>query len=117
MPDNKPRSCPCCGESYQAAMRSSGHCANCTGTEPSIGRGCCWICERDDVPLQRHHSAGRRYSDDTIDVCLNCHSVLSQWQHDYPRLNEWHAQAHGLADILRLNLERTAPHERSTHHD
>lgn len=70
----------------------------------------------DDRPhcLEAHHIAGRKFDDDTVIVCRNCHRDLSDVQKDHPRqqTNELHIAERighyllGLADLLRLVVER-----------
>ena len=45
----------------------------------------CVICGEDDPRcLQLHHVAGRRFADDVLPVCGNCHAKLSDGQRDHP---------------------------------
>ena len=44
----------------------------------------CRICGYDrPMALERHHIAGRKHHDDTVIVCRNCHSELSDLQLDH----------------------------------
>jgi hypothetical protein len=44
----------------------------------------CIICgESDPRCLEKHHLAGRRYHEDTVLVCRNCHRKLSDDQRDH----------------------------------
>jgi len=44
----------------------------------------CVICGQTDPRcLERHHIAGRKYHSDTVIVCRNCHSMLSDDQLDH----------------------------------
>lgn len=46
---------------------------------------CCRICGNSDWRcLELHHVAGRKYSDDLVIVCRNCHAILSDDQRDHP---------------------------------
>ncbi|PWT86476.1 MAG: hypothetical protein C5B58_01320 [Acidobacteria bacterium] len=46
----------------------------------------CVICGQSDPRcLHKHHIAGHRYHSDTVIVCQNCHSTLSDDQLDHTR--------------------------------
>ena len=46
----------------------------------------CVICGEDNpICLERHHIAGRAYSEDLSIVCRNCHRKLSDNQKDHPK--------------------------------
>lgn len=45
----------------------------------------CVVCgESNPHCLELHHVAGRKYSLDTVPVCKNCHTKLTDEQLDYP---------------------------------
>jgi hypothetical protein len=46
-------------------------CLNCVEDDP-----CC---------LEKHHIAGRKYDDELVIVCRNCHRKLSDAQSDHPK--------------------------------
>jgi hypothetical protein len=76
-------SCELCGEYQLAALRKQSGmviCANCADHEHRIGP--CAVCNRDG-PVEQHHVAGKRHAPDTLQVCLNCHAVLSRRQYQY----------------------------------
>ncbi len=99
-------SCPLCGEYHTEALRRGGLCANCAGVDPSKDRGPCLVCGERDLPLQNHHVAGRRKSDITVPICLNCHSVLSRRQRHNEQDTEIRALLYGALDIALLWWER-----------
>lgn len=70
--------------------------------------GACRVCRRDSVPLQAHHIAGKRYAAQTVLVCLNCHSVVSQWQRQRASRSGVHAYLHGWIDLAMLWYERAS---------
>jgi hypothetical protein len=76
---------------------------------------CCVGCgETNPVVFEQHHIAGRKHSDDTATLCLNCHRKLSDKQRDHvpsganeptgPRATIVHYLL-GLADLLALVVE------------
>jgi hypothetical protein len=54
---------------------------------PGCRRGWCWLCHKENVPVEGHHPLGRKlqasmgYSmtDLTFDLCLNCHKWISHY--------------------------------------
>lgn len=75
----------------------------------------CVICGEDNPHcLERHHIAGRAYSDDLSIVCRNCHRKLSDDQKDHPKQigktpTTLETIGHillGLADLFALLVER-----------
>lgn len=45
----------------------------------------CPFCNEDDPAcLELHHLSGKKFGDDLIPVCRNCHRKLSDWQKDHP---------------------------------
>jgi hypothetical protein len=46
----------------------------------------CVVCGEDDPScLELHHIPGRKFSDELVIVCRNCHRRLSDAQKDHPR--------------------------------
>ena len=44
----------------------------------------CIVCLEDDARcLELHHIAGRKFADDVVVVCCNCHGKLSDMQKDH----------------------------------
>jgi hypothetical protein len=82
----------------------------------------CGMCgEADDRCLERHHIAGRKHEDMTALICRNCHRKVSDDQRDHP-IADTNADPAlvaigyfliGLADMLRLIVERLAVYGRS----
>lgn len=78
----------------------------------------CVVCGEDDWScLERHHIAGRAYSDDLAVVCRNCHRKLSDAQKDHPKSAPTSDQSLsigylllGLADLFGLLVERFRQH-------
>ncbi len=99
-------SCPRCGEYHIEALRRGGLCANCAYVDPAKGRGPCLVCGGSDLPLQDHHIAGRRKSDVTVPICLNCHSVLSRRQRHNEQDSETKALLYGALAMALLWWER-----------
>jgi hypothetical protein len=75
---------------------------------------CPYCGEADARCLELHHIAGRKFDDETIPVCRNCHRKLSDMQRDHPRpLHDdpgWMERlGHlllGLADLLALAVAK-----------
>ena len=76
---------------------------------------CCVGCgETNPAVFEQHHIAGRKHSDDTATLCLNCHRKLSDKQRDHvppgsndpigPLAGIGHYLL-GLADLLALIVE------------
>jgi hypothetical protein len=71
--------------------------------------------------LEKHHTAGRRYSDAAILLCRNCHRKLSDAQKDHPKpvsdpLTSQESIGHillGLADFFGELSERLREFGRS----
>jgi hypothetical protein len=75
----------------------------------------CVICvEGDPRCLEKHHLPGRKFGDDLVIVCRNCHRKLSDTQKDHPLqictppcLEERIAHfLHGLADLFELLIAK-----------
>lgn len=75
----------------------------------------CVICGEDDPAcLELHHIAGRKYDDELVCVCRNCHRKLSDPQKDHPRaranppsFEECLAHfLHGVADLFEILVKR-----------
>ncbi len=75
----------------------------------------CPFCGEADVRcLELHHIAGRKFDDETLPVCRNCHRKLSDMQRDHcPPLHDdpgWMERlGHlllGLADLLALAVAK-----------
>lgn len=75
----------------------------------------CVTCGEDDPHcLERHHIAGRAYSDDLSIVCRNCHRKLSDNQKDHPKqigkppttLDTIGHMLLGLADLFELLVKK-----------
>ncbi len=75
----------------------------------------CGTCgETDWRCMEKHHVAGRKYDDATVNECRNCHSKVGDDQKDHPAFNPaadptLQAIGHfllGLADLLRLAIEK-----------
>jgi hypothetical protein len=66
-----------CGEWRTPALRCDGGCFNCTAPAHHP-RGRCDVCERDGLPLEQHHIAGRALSSSTISICINCHRIIAR---------------------------------------
>jgi hypothetical protein len=119
-PSHRPRqlvpeyaSCERCGEyAYTTLAISRGRilCRNCRARRPQ--RGTCTICTR-EAPTEIHHVAmERQIKHLTIEVCLNCHTILSLWQKRWHRsaLTERHPLrflVQGVHDVTRLWLQRS----------
>lgn len=108
-------SCTECDEYRQAALRKSaiGLCHNCA--DNAHPRGYCWACKREDLPLERHHLAGRRHANFTVPICLNCHALLSRRQYEW--LDLWRGEscslflAWGFLDYCVLASRPAMPYE------
>jgi hypothetical protein len=64
-----------CGEAHPSALslkRGRYICGNCLGRERRAREARCAKCGA-VAPVQHHHVAGRKVSDDTIEWCINCH--------------------------------------------
>ncbi len=75
----------------------------------------CVICGKGNPHcLELHHVAGRKFGNELVPVCRNCHSELSDDQKDHPRpisddpglLERIGHYLHGFADMLALAAER-----------
>lgn len=75
----------------------------------------CTTCgENDPRCLERHHIAGRKFGEDVVWACKNCHSRLSEAQNDHPQPIKgepnWLEQIGrfllGLADLLLLAAKK-----------
>ena len=61
----------------------------------------CALCGEDGaLKLQRHHIAGRRFIDDTVIHCLNCHVGASDAQLDHPQPTPRPSSAERIAHLL-----------------
>jgi hypothetical protein len=67
-------------------------CRNCRkkqraipeSTRKGAGGAFCILCAEDDPScLERHHIAGRAFSDVCVTVCGNCHAKISEMQKDH----------------------------------
>ena len=62
----------------------------------------CEICNRSDSNLEKHHVRGRKYGNECITVCSECHKVLTDkqrlWNYDNPE----NLLTRGLIDIFEL---------------
>src|SRR5689334_7275180 len=75
---------------------------------------CLYCDERDPLVLERHHLAGRAFSDDTVILCRNHHRKLSDLQKDHPEKiadppDELEGMAHfllGLADLFEFLITK-----------
>lgn len=105
--------CPC-GEYYRDALRMTASgimCRNCAHTQATHRRGRCAICSA-YAPMEQHHIAGRKHSPITIQICLNCHAIMSKRQY---RLHpSWRTESRpilftiqGVLDVVMLWLERS----------
>jgi hypothetical protein len=73
----------------------------------------CMVCGADDVPLERHHIAGRPNFRDTISVCKRCHDELTNIYQ--PKWLPWRNAERdplecyflGWSDIFHLIWQRT----------
>jgi hypothetical protein len=106
--------CTQCGECWMAALRRSGGlCLNCADTtHVHIKR--CPVCFRADVPSEFHHVASKRQHPTVgLQVCLNCHAILTKRQ-----MTDWHPswqdEQHpvrclfqGMLDLFWLCLRRS----------
>jgi RecJ-like exonuclease len=68
-----------CGEINSVALvrRKSDNgivCANCEARERARPEAMCARCKQ-VAPFERHHIHGRRNSDETENLCLNCHRI------------------------------------------
>lgn len=69
--------------------------------------------------LQRHHVAGRKFSDEEIYICHNHHAEVSDSQYDHPTkiidcINPLEADGHlllGLGDLLDVVIDELGPHQ------
>jgi len=107
--------CPC-GEFYRDTLRPAsadadgGHvCRNCADSHHRRGR--CAICSI-VAPIEQHHVAGKKHSPITLQVCLNCHAILSQRQYRFHQ--SWRIESRpvlftiqGVLDVVMLWLERS----------
>ncbi len=74
------------------------------------GEGCALCLEDDPLCMELHHVAGRKFHDQTVRHCSNCHRKLSAAQRDHPPGLSDHPNlleriGHfllGLADMLAL---------------
>jgi hypothetical protein len=105
-------SCERCGEyahTTLAISRGRVLCRNCRARRQQ--RGVCAICVR-EAPTELHHVAmERQIKRLTIEVCLNCHAILSLQQKQWDRscLTEHHPLrflVQGVVDVSRLWLQR-----------
>ena len=73
--------CPC-GEYRNKAVKN-GVCACCTAPKDALRIPKCPMCPRENAPFDKHHPFGRRaqeilgLAELTIDVCKNCHRVIT----------------------------------------
>lgn len=75
---------------------------------------CPYCGEADPRCLEAHHIPGRKFGDDLVIVCRNCHRKLSDSQADHPNAlgddpNWMERVGHlldGLADLLGLAVEK-----------
>jgi hypothetical protein len=85
-------------------------CRNCRARREQ--RGGCAICNR-EAPTEIHHVAmERQIKRLTIEVCLNCHAILSLRQKQWHRscLTEYHPLrflVQGVCDVAQVWLERS----------
>lgn len=77
----------------------------------------CGVCgEKDYRCLELHHVAGRRWDDQMVAICRNCHQKVTDDQKEHPRFTPASDPAldsighflFGLADLLRLIVEKLA---------
>lgn len=75
-------------EPHDEAYRRSDGEARRRATHERLGgdEPTCCLCGCGDSRMltENHHIAGRRCSDETVTVCLNCHRRLSDAQRDHP---------------------------------
>ncbi len=75
---------------------------------------CPYCGEADARCLELHHIAGRKFDDETIPVCRNCHRKLSDMQCDHPLplhddpgwMENLGHKLLGLADLLALAVAK-----------
>lgn len=96
--DRASNSCPSCGEWRREALRYSGKCANCATKELKYAFGCCSICRRDALQLQKHHIAGKQHHTVCLLICRNCHAVVTKRQREYQSALE--AVLYGITDLI-----------------
>ena len=67
----------------------------------------CEICGHSDNNLEKHHVRGRKYGNECITACLECHKVLTDkqrlWNYDNPE----NLLTRGLNDIFELKYSKT----------
>ena len=67
----------------------------------------CEICNRSDSNLEKHHVRGRKYGNECITVCINCHKVLTDKQRLWNYNNSDNLFDRGMIDIFELKYSKT----------
>ncbi len=67
----------------------------------------CEICGHSDMKLELHHVKGRKYGNEVITVCVECHKALTDNQRLWDYNNPDSFLDRGLIDICELKHSKT----------
>ena len=67
----------------------------------------CEICGHSDGKLEVHHVRRRKYGNETITVCLDCHKFLTSNQRLWDYNNPCNLLDRGMIDICKLKYAKT----------
>lgn len=73
--------CVVCGEYREECLKQEDSKVYCFNHSPRYGathqKGACFLCREEDVPLEKHHIARRKHYPATVQICSNCHRLIS----------------------------------------